>query len=1018
MKNLYANQFSARIRCLTAHGAARRAASVALAAMLLPAATATAGEGMASAAEASSNGTMLHETPAPAARRVSFVVKDTKGEPVVGATVTVVGSTRGAVTDADGKAVLDGVKSGDMLSVGCLGMLSQTMAAGNKTDFDVVLQDDAIGLEDVVVTGYSTMKRKDITGSVASISSEQIARIPAYDITSSLVGVAGIRMDGGSIRIRGTRSRNASNDPLIILDGIPYDETLASINPGDIESIDVLKDASSTAIYGARGANGVILITTKRAKQGKATVNYDGFVGVGVNNWGTFDTMSADEYVDFKRTAAANVGSWSSVADDNNIFSSVELANLGSYENDWMKEYFNRKRLWTSHSLTISAANEKTSYKIAFNYKNEDSSYKNQGSDRFHLTTDLSHQVLPFLKIGVSNRMYYINSRYKPDMFDSILQMSPLVPTKDENGNYIEYPTGDTKRKNPYLNENDDYYKSKTEEWKIFTRFFAQVDLAKGLTFNTNFAYSPAFSAKGEYRDNRSSSYTDGLNYAFMHNNRKADWAWNNILNYKRTFGKHNIDATLVYEMQNRQTVNASMSGKDQESPVYLWYNMGRLNDSKTLSSAFIRSQMVSVVGRVQYSYDDRYIISASVREDGASQLSPGHKWATFPSVAAAWRISEEAFLKDVDWLTNLKLRATYGMTGNYAISPYSTLGQVYGVYANFGFDGSIHRPGLEPEVRPAPDLKWERNKMLDIGLDFGFLRGRIHGTVEYYDSKSYDLLYSKTLPYTTGFNRMWTNIGDTRNRGWEVSLATVPVETKDFSLNVNLSYYRNKEELVRLQEPDMMMDLTNGLFVGYPVSGVHYNYKFVGIWQENEADLAALYGQEPGDVKVADLNGDGKISPTDDRMILGTTRPDWMGGLQISGRWKNLDFSVDVYGEFGALANEGASSSGWASVMGQSNTYKVDYWTPEHPSNRHPRPLYGKETRYADVTGYYDNNWVELRNVTVGYTLPSKWMGRVVKKARFYVTMNSPWKYSQLRADGGIQWWSSFYLFGANVQF
>ncbi|WP_300904616.1 SusC/RagA family TonB-linked outer membrane protein [uncultured Alistipes sp.] len=1011
MKNLYANECSARLRTQAASGIARRAALAALAAALLPALPATAGEGGATPPR----GTEATAQAAPA-RRVTCRVLDDKGNPVVGAAVAVVGSTRGAVTDAEGVATLEGVKEGDRLTASCLGMLSQTIDAGSRTEVGFTLAEDAIGLEDVVVTGYTSMKRKDITGSVASISSEQIARIPAYDITTSLVGVAGIRMDGGAIRIRGTRSRNASNDPLIILDGIPYDETLSSINPGDIETIDVLKDASSTAIYGARGANGVILITTKRAKEGRATVTYDGFAGVGVNNWGSLEVMNADEYVAFQREASRAVGAWHSEEDDAKAFFGAEQANIGKMDNDWMGRYFEKKRLWTSHSLTISAATEKTSYKIAFNYKNEDSRYKNAGNDHFFLTTDLTHQVLPFLKVGVSNRAYYIVRNAKPDMFNQFLHMSPLTPTYEEDGSLNTYPFGDPFVKNPYLNESDEVYKDKTEEWKLFMRMFAQVDLAKGLTFNTNFAYSPAFSARGYYYDNRSVSYTDDRNVAYTHNNRKADWVWNNVVNFKRTFGKHNVDLTAVYEMQNRQTVNSSMQGRDQESPAYLWYNMGRLTDSKQLATGFVRNQMVSVVGRVQYSYDDRYIVTASFREDGASQLSKGHKWAFFPSVAAAWRISEEAFLKDVEWLTNLKLRATYGMTGNYSIAPYATAGTLYGTYANFN-GGELHRPGLEPSTRPTPDLKWERNKMLDIGLDFGFLRGRIHGTVEYYDSKSYDLLYLKVLPYTSGFNRAWSNVGDTRNRGWEVSLQTVPVETKDFHLGVNLSYYRNKEELVRLQDPTMKEDINNGLFVGYPVNGVHYNYKQLGIWQQDEAELAALYGQKPGEVKVADLDGNGKIDGND-RMILGTTRPDWVGGLQINGNWKNLDFSVDVYGEFGALAYDSRSTSGWASELGRWNTYKIDYWTPENPSNRHPRPTEGQSIRYLDATGYYKNSYVNIRNITVGYTLPRKWMGRVVKKTRFYVTMNMPWRYSRFQSDGGITWWESFYIFGANVQF
>lgn len=639
MKNLY--QTSARTRWDGSGGIFRKCAVLLLAVSLLPVTLSAAGSEPV-------RSTSQTEVPPPVqGRAVSGTVRDGKGDPIPGAAVTVVGGSLGVSTDASGAYRIEGVGSNDELEFSFLGMMSQKEKVGSRTQIDVTLREDMIGLEDVVVTGYTAMKRKDITGSVASVSAEQIARIPAYDLTTSLVGVAGIRVDGGSIRIRGTRSTNAGNDPLIVLDGIPYDETLTSINPGDIESIDILKDASSTAIYGAKGANGVILITTKQAKKGETKVTYDGFVGVGVNNWGTLDVMDADEYIAFQREASRAAGVWNSPEDDSKAFFGAEIANMGKMNTDWMGRYFNQKRLWHSHSLTIASGNEKTQYKISFNYKNNEDRYEGDHRDYFYLTTDLTHQVLPFLKVGISNRAFYNVNHDKPDMFDTFLHMSPLTPIHNEDGSYNEYPFGDPFVKNPYMNETDGAYEDKTEEWKIYMRFFAQVDLYKGLTFNTNFAYTPAFSSRGYYYDNRSVGYTDERNVAGMHNNRKADWVWNNILNYKETFGKHAIDVSAIFEMQNRQTVNSSMSGKDQESPAYLWYNMNRLTDSKSISSGFIRNQMVSVIGRLQYTFDDRYIVTASFREDGASQLSPGNKWAFFPSAAVAWRISEESFVKD-----------------------------------------------------------------------------------------------------------------------------------------------------------------------------------------------------------------------------------------------------------------------------------------------------------------------------------------------------------------------------------
>lgn len=951
-------------------------------------------------------------------RTVRGVVKDVHGEPLIGVTVIVKGTTRGTVTSLDGEYMLDIIKAGDILKFSYLGMLPQEVILKDQKIINVSLAEDMIGLEDVVVTGYTSMKRKDITGSVASLSSEKINRIPSYDLTSSLVGIAGVRMDGNSIRIRGTRSSNASNEPLIVLDGIPYGEALSSINPGDIESIDILKDASSTAIYGARGANGVLLITTKQAKKGKTSVTYDGFAGVGINNWGSFAVMDAGEYTAFKREAYKAAGTWVNENDDPKVFSGGELTNLGAMNTDWAGTYFEKQRFWTNHTVTIASGTEKTQFKISFNYKNEDSRFKNNWNNHFSLSTDLAHQVLPFLKVGVSSRAYYVNKKNKPDPFEGFIRMTPLAAVRNENGDYNTYPFGDPFIKNPYLNESDAAYKDQTEEWKFFFRFFAEAKILDNFTYNTNFAYSPSFGSRGYYYDDRSVSYIDDRNVAGMENNRNADWVWNNVLNYKLNFDKHALDLTGVLEMQNRQIVNSSMSAKDQESPAYYWYNMGRLIDSKSLASSFNRTQMVSYIGRAQYNYNDRYMFNLSVRGDGASQLSPGHKWALFPSGAVAWRISEEEFVKSISWITNLKLRASYGLTGNYAISAYATAGSLYGVYTTFKKDSEeVYYPGLEPATRPTPDLEWEKNKMLDIGLDFAFLDSRVYGTFDWYDSKTYDLLYLKKLPYTSGFNKAWDNVGNTRNRGYEVTLSGVAVQRSDFKLNVTLSYYRNKEELVSLQDPNLKEDVNNGFFVGYPVSGVHYDYKQVGIWQQNETDVAALYGQKPGEVKVADLDGNGKIDGND-RTILGTNRPDWVGGLQISGEWKNLDFSIDCYGEFGAMAFDNWSTDKWAHEMGRWNTTKINYWTPENPSNRHPRPVAGQSLKYLNATGYYNNDAISIRNITVGYTLPKTWLNSTIQKCRLYVTANNPYRYSQFQNEGGLSWWESFYMFGVNVQF
>ena len=916
-------------------------------------------------------------------------------------------------------------------------MLPQTVKVGaGRTSVDVVLSEDMIGLEDVVVTGYTTMKRKDITGSVSSISADRIERIPAYNITTALTGIAGIRMDGGSIRIRGTRSRNASNDPLIVLDGIPYDETLSSINPGDIESIDVLKDASSTAIYGARGANGVILITTKQARQGKTTVTYDGFVGAGVNNRGSLDVMDADEYIAFQREASRAAGTWHSEADDAKAFFGIELANMGKVDNDWMGKYFNKKRLWTSHSLTISAATDKSAYKIAFNYKNEDSRYKNAGHDHFYLTADLSHKVLPFLKVGLSSRAYYIVKNDKPDMFNQFLHMSPLTQTRNEDGSYNVYPFGDPFVKNPYMNESDDVYKDKTEEWKLFLRFFAQIDLAKGLTFNTNFAYSPAFSSRGYYYDNRSVSYTDERNVAFMHNNRKADWVWNNVLSYKRQFDRHNIDLTAVYEMQNRQTVNASMSGKDQESPAYLWYNMGRLTDSKSLSSGFVRSQMVSVVGRVQYSYDDRYIVTASFREDGASQLSPGHKWAFFPSGAIAWRISEEPFLKDVEWISNLKLRASYGALGNSNVDPYtyletfglSTFGTGSGDAARYLFGQAKLRytslPGQIPD-----NIGWETSKTFDVGLDAGFLNGRLNLTADYYIRKTVDMYtVGPTLPDTFGATAPKGNYADMSTYGYEIALSyndSFKLAGKPFNFGIKATladyysiidrYNNASRKLSDYYEGQRLGEIWGFVCNGLFQSQAEIDAAFGGKGYKNDImQTSEKYITYPGDMRFEDLTGNDAIdrgsSTVDDpgdRKIIGNSEPRYLYTISLNADWNGFFLSALFDGVGRQQWFPSDESLFWGMYnrpYNQVPTWHLqNYWTEERPNAYLPRYVgyYGPmNANTVNVNTRYlqDVSYIRLKNLQFGYELPKRWISKIgLSKVSVYFSGENLWSWSPL---------------------
>lgn len=944
-------------------------------------------------------------------------VTDLKGEPLPGATVQVKGTIKAVSTDIDGNFEIAGLEGNETLVITLIGMRMTEVKLTDQTSLDIVLYEDAINLEGVTAYGYATMKRKDVTGSVVTIGSDKIMRIPANDITASLVGVPGVRMESGGIRIRGNRSIKASNEPLVILDGMAYYQGLVTIDPTDVESIDVLKDASSTSLYGSRGANGVIIITTKKGKEGKTTINYDGFIGTNAVNYNTYHAMNAEEYVAFKREAARAGGTWNSEADDYRIFMGDEFANIGKVDADWVGEYLDKKTLWTSHTLTIASGSPKTQYKIALNYRYDKSRFKGAFNHKYYLTSNIDHQVIKKVKVGTAIRLYYNKNKNKPDPMGSLIHTSPLIPIYNEDGSYNEN-MGDPSRKNPFLTSNDDYYNDETENWRILVKVYGTYDILDGLTFNTNFSYNQAFSTRGYYYDNRYPGYNDSKNVAGMANNRGTNWVWNNVLNYKKKFGDHGIDAFAVYEVQENRDINTGASGKDQTLPAYLWYNMGALMDSKVISSSFVRRQMLSYLGRIQYTFKDRYLLNVTLREDGASQLSPKNRWSLFPAVSGAWRITEEPFMKTIPVISDLKLHASYGVTGNQSIEPYATLGKLNESFLTFNTDkGEVHYVGMEPGIRPTPDLKWEKTTMLDIGLDFAFLKNRISGTFGYYDSKTKDLLMQKQLPYTSGFNVAWENIGRTRNRGYEAFLSVVPIEQRDLRWTFSMGYYRNKEELVELYDSRLDRDLQNNWWVGYPISGVRYDYKQVGIWQLGEEKLAALYNQKPGDVKVKDLNADGKIDG-DDRMIIGVGKPKWTGSIQSTLTWKDFDFAFDCYGEFGAITYDSQATSTWASQLGNINTVKVDYWTPENPNNRHPRPVLGQEVKYLSATGYYDNDYFEIRNITLGYSLNRKLLGERLNKVRFYASVNNPWRYWKYRADGGITYSTTTYVFGVNVQF
>ncbi|MBT1685874.1 SusC/RagA family TonB-linked outer membrane protein [Dawidia soli] len=939
------------------------------------------------------------------------------GEVLPGSNVVIKGTSQGTMADAEGNYTLTVPDKNTVLVFSFVGYLSEEVVVGDQEVINIALNPSLETLSEIVVMGYQTVKKSDVTGAVSSFGTDRLMRIPANDIRAALIGVPGVRVSGNDIRVRGTRSVRAGNDPLIILDGMPYYGGLNTIDPTDIASVDVLKDASSTSLYGAQGANGVIVITTKQGKEGKTVVSYDMFTGIGKANYHTYDPMNADQYVAMKREAYRAAGTWSSVEDDPKIFLGTELANLGKVDADWVGEYFERPTHWTSHTVTVSSGTPTTQYKIQLNARNNDARFDGAYSNQYYVNMNLDHQVAKFMKVGLAARLYYSREKAKPDPLPLLLQMSPLIPIYNEDGS-LNNDMGDPIVKNPFATESNDVYDERRESWRAFLKGYALFDITKGLTFRTNFSYNPGFYAMGQYYDQRWWGYNDARNWVSTQNNRNADYMWNNVLNYKKTFGKHAIDVLGVYEIQNVEAINNSASARDQVLAGYKWFNMGALSDSKTLGSAFTRTQMISYVGRAHYSYNDRYMATVTFRQDGASQLSKDQRWDFFPSFALAWRASEETFVQEnVPVISDLKLRASYGVSGNRSIGAYATRGALNVSFVTFNTEsGEVHYPGLEPGIRPTPDLTWEKTKSLDFGIDFGLFDNRITGTIDYYKSKTSDLLNERKLPYTSGFDKAWENVGRTQNTGLEIALNAVAVDKGSFRWTVGATYYRNKEEMIELYDPRLDKDINNGWWIGQPVSGVRFDYKQAGIWQTDEADVAAIYGQKPGEVKVVDMNGDAKIDG-DDRVIIGNGRPKWMGSIQSTINWKNFDFTFDMYAEIGALTFDSYKATTWPGQVGRWNTVNVDYWTPENPTNRSPRPVAGQTMRYMSATAYHSNDYIDLRNITVGYTVNNALLKNAISKLRVYATVNAPFRYWDYWREDGIQFNETQYIMGLNFQ-
>lgn len=934
-------------------------------------------------------------------QKVTGKVADDAGVALVGVSVVVKGTQNGTTTDNEGLFSISVPNSKSILIFSFVGYEPQEVEVSNKTSLNVRLKTDVKSLGEVIVVGYGTQKKSDIISSVVTVKAEKMTKMVTLDAGEMLRGkAAGVLVttsDAGpggasNIIIRGKSSINGGTSPIVIADGIPIG-SINDVNPADIESVEILKDAAAQAIYGARASNGVILITTKRGKAGTLKINYDSYYGI-QNAKRNFDVYNGTEFAQLKREAdrAVNKGV---LRADNLIFSADELAAIAEGRSiDWTKEIFQNAAIH-NHNLSFSAGNEKTKLYVGGNYQDMDGIVPTTNIKKGTLRINLDQTLTKWLKMGVNTSFQYSLSN-DPDVAFQVRQVitaSPLGNIYNADGTFNVRPGGNQESFNPLLDLNE--VSTKKYNRNDILNLFVDISPIKNFNFRINASRRSWNYKQLNYSTrNSSSGFSNSSGSGSINFQENAQWQIENILTYKLAINKNHFDFTGVGSVNENNYYSFTNASSLVPNDILGIYGLSfALKNTPTIGGNSRR--LMSAVGRVQYDYDNKYYATISARTDGSSVFGANNKWGYFPAVALGWNIHQEKFLQNLVALDNLKLRLSYGSVGNEAIAPYGSLSlanqldYLYGTEQVSGF-----APG---SFLSNPNLRWETSTTLNGAIDFAFWKNRVSGTIEAYKTSTTDLLVNRQLNSSIGYSTMRDNIGEVQNKGIELQLDVIPIETKDFTLKTGVLFSRNRNKIISLygdlnNDGIQDDDVANNWFVGKPIE-VFNQPKFLGIWQTKDATDGLIDPNTkklvvPGDVKLEDVNNDGKIDIQDNYI---TSRyHDWMGSFNVSATYKNIDFSADVYTIQGITRNNLYlyDYTYGGDLRGNRNGIKVDYWTPENPSNTYPRPNAGTSPVGMTNLGLQDASYWRLQNVSLGYTLPTSLLSKVkINKLRVYIT-------------------------------
>lgn len=1015
-------------------------------------------------------------------KTITGFVVDGNGESIIGASVLVKGTTNGIITDIDGKFTLNDVPEAGVIQISYIGYKTQEISAKNKTNLKVVLVEDNEMLDEVVVVGYGVQKKSDVTGAMIRVGSEELNSRPVANAFEAMQGkAAGVDIvsnerpgEVGTINVRGVRSLSASNTPLYVVDGIPLmsNSGIETLNPQDIESIDVLKDASATAIYGSRGANGVILVTTKSGKEGKMSLNYSGTVTI-ENLQDYSEMMNSAEYIDWRRWAYYYKepnkyprGDQPTKDSDYLIFNgakdpyawrNIEKGWAGGSWNgaavpttDWA-DMVTQTGITHEHTLSASGGSEKVKGYASIGYLNNEGTVKGQSYTRYTAKVSLDMDPTKWFKMGLNINGTFSNQQYgssaqavgqmvkdRPsNLYAASTSLYPYAVPYDDEGNRIDYPGGDDKVKT--IVDEWNYSENERRMFRAIGSLYAQLDLGeiysplKGLRYRFNFGPDFRYYRNGSFQDAKSVS-REGTNRAKLSNSSDFSWTLDNLIYYDREIGKHSFGVTLLQSATKYRYEESSMAAINIPLPSAKWNALSKKNISALddWSSGLTEKQLLSYMFRLNYDYNNKYLLTVSGRWDGASQLAQGNKWAFFPSAALGWRLDQEGFLQDISWINQLKLRVGVGVTGNSAIDPYQTKGAVVPVYYPFGASptpGFVASESIAKDGNVAmanKDLTWEKTTQYNIGVDYSVLNGRISGVLDFYTSRTTDLLMEMTIPSLNGYTNTYANVGKTSNIGIDLTLNTVNVKTRSFewSTSINAAWQKDKiDELANGKEDD----INNSWFIGQAL-GVIYGYQSAGIWKEEDAAEMAKFNAkghsfQAGMARPVDQNGDYKIDPNDDRVVIGHTRPRWTFGMTNTFSYKNFDLSVMLYGRFDYMVDTGGEWQG-----GRYTQRRINYYNENNKNAEYQKPIHddGGGDPYYQILGYKNGSFLKVRNISLGYTFPQtlvkKWN---LSNLKVYVQAKNPGRifsnidFLELDASQNLtSTWNRGFTIGLNVGF